>query len=120
MKKQGLELELRGERGLPENMAELLAFDAIALADVPATVMNTRQMELLRRYLSDFGGGLVMLGSSENSFGRGGYFRTPIEEALPLISRYEKEKQKPSLAMVLVIDKSGSMDGDMAGGYLPP
>ena len=111
MKKQGLELELRGERGLPETMAELLAFDAVVLADVPATVMNTRQMELLRRYVSDFGGGLAMLGS-ENSFGLGGYFRTPIEEALPLTSRYEKEKQKPSLAMVLVIDKSGSMDGE--------
>lgn len=110
MKKQGLELELRGERGLPETMAELLAFDAVILADVPATSLNTRQMELLRRYVSDFGGGLAMLGS-ENSFGLGGYYRTPVEEALPLTSRYEKEKQKPSLAMVLVIDKSGSMDG---------
>ncbi len=111
LKKQGLELELRGERGLPDTMAELLAFDAVILADVPATSMSVRQMELLRRYVSDFGGGLAMLGS-ENSFGLGGYFRTPVEEALPLTSRYEKEKQKPSLAMVLVIDKSGSMDGE--------
>ena len=110
MKKQGLDLELRGERGLPESMAEMLAFDAVVLADVPATSLTTRQMELLKRYVSDFGGGLAMLGS-ENSFGLGGYFRTPVEEALPLTSRYEKEKQKPSLAMVLVIDKSGSMDG---------
>lgn len=110
LKKQGLELEIRGERGLPDTMAELLAFDAVILADVPATSMNQRQMELLRRYVSDFGGGLAMLGS-ENSFGLGGYFRTPVEEALPLTSRYEKEKQKPSLAMALVIDKSGSMDG---------
>jgi Ca-activated chloride channel family protein len=110
LKKQGLELELRGERGLPETMAELLAFDAVVLADIPATSMSLRQMELLRRYVSDFGGGLAMLGS-ENSFGLGGYFRTPVEEALPLTSRYEKEKQKPSLAMVLVIDKSGSMGG---------
>lgn len=110
MKKQGLDLELRGERGLPDAMAEMLAFDAVVLADVPATSLTTRQMELLRRYVSDFGGGLAMLGS-ENSFGLGGYFRTAVEEALPLTSRYEKEKQKPSLAMVLVIDKSGSMSG---------
>ena len=110
MKKQGIELELRGESGLPETMAELLTFDAIVLADVPATMMSKRQMELVKRYVSDFGGGLAMLGS-ENSFGLGGYFRTPIEEALPLTSRYEKEKQKPSLAMVLVMDKSGSMSG---------
>jgi len=111
MKKQGLELETRGERGVPRSMAELLAFDAVVLADVPATAMEVRQMELLRRYVSDFGGGLAMFGS-ENSFGLGGYHRTPVEEALPLVSRYEQEKQKPSLAMVLVIDKSGSMGGE--------
>ncbi len=110
MRKQGLNLELRGARGLPDSIADMLAFDAIVLADVPATSIEATQMELLKRYVSDFGGGLAMLGS-ENSFGLGGYFRTPIEEALPLTSRYEKEKQKPSLAMVLVIDKSGSMSG---------
>lgn len=110
MKKQGLDLEIRGERGLPDTMPELLAFDALVLADVPATSLTLRQMQLVRRYVSDFGGGIAMLGS-ENSFGLGGYYRTPIEEALPLTSRYEKEKQKPSLAMVLVIDKSGSMNG---------
>jgi Ca-activated chloride channel family protein len=110
MKTQGLDLEIRGERGLPDTMPELLAFDAVVLADVPATSLTLRQMELVRSYVSDFGGGIAMLGS-ENSFGLGGYFRTPIEETLPLTSRYEKEKQKPSLAMVLVIDKSGSMSG---------
>lgn len=51
-----------------------------------------------------------MLGS-DNSFGLGGYYKTPVEEVLPLVSRFEKEKEKPSLAMVLVIDKSGSMNG---------
>jgi hypothetical protein len=110
MKKQGLEVEVRGERGMPESMADLLAFDAVILADVPATSMTVKQMKLLRRYAADFGGGVGMLGS-ENSFGLGGYYQTPVEEVLPLTSRYEKEKQKPSLAMVLVIDKSGSMSG---------
>src|SRR5690606_17270890 len=63
-----------------------------------------------KQYVIDLGGGLMMLGS-ENSFGLGGYYKTPVEEVLPLVSRFEKEKEKPSLAMVLVIDKSGSMDG---------
>ncbi|MFC7336370.1 VWA domain-containing protein [Haloferula chungangensis] len=110
MKKQGLEFETRGEQGMPETLAELLEFDGLVFADVAATSLNMRQMEMVRSYVSDFGGGVAMLGS-ENSFGLGGYYRTPIEETLPLTSRYEKEKQKPSLAMVLVIDKSGSMSG---------
>src|SRR3954464_15393349 len=35
-----------------------------------------------------------------------------MEEILPVGSDFEKEKEKPSLAMVLVIDKSGSMGGE--------
>ncbi len=103
-------IEVRGKFGVPDSIGDLLSFDAVVLADLPATAMSQRQMSLLNQYVRDFGGGLVMLGS-ENSFGLGGYHRTPVEEALPLVSRFEKEKEKPSLAMVLVIDKSGSMEG---------
>ncbi len=110
MKEQEIEVDTRGIRGLPESMEGLLAFDAIMLADISATDLTPRQMELLKRYVIDFGGGVAMLGS-ENSFGLGGYYKTPVEEVLPLISRFEKEKEKPSLAMMLVIDKSGSMQG---------
>lgn len=36
-----------------------------------------------------------MMTGSENSFGLGGYYKTPVEEVLPVTSRYEKEKEKP-------------------------
>ena len=111
LREQGIELDVRGARGLPDSLRGLLAFDAIMLADIPATSIQPKQMQWLKQYVSDFGGGLIMTGS-ENSFGLGGYFKTPVEEVLPLVSRFEKEKQKPSLAMVLVIDKSGSMSGN--------
>ncbi len=110
MEEQQFVVERRPPHGLPKRMDRLLAYDAIILADVPATDMSPRQMELLKRYVSEFGGGLAMLGS-EDSFGLGGYYKTPVEEVLPLVSRFEKEKEKPSMAMVLVIDKSGSMSG---------
>ncbi len=110
LREQGIEAEVRAGTGLPESLVELLSFDAVVLADVPATDLTMRQMELLRSYVADFGGGLAMMGS-DNSFGLGGYYKTPVEEVLPLVSRFEKEKEKPSLAMVLVIDKSGSMQG---------
>ncbi|TLD70115.1 VWA domain-containing protein [Phragmitibacter flavus] len=110
LKEQDFDVDLRGKRGLPDTMEELLSFDAVMIANLSATDMTPRQMNLLRRYVADFGGGLIMTGS-ENSFGLGGYYKTPVEEVLPLISRFEKEKEKPSLAMVLVIDKSGSMQG---------
>jgi Ca-activated chloride channel family protein len=111
LREQGIELEVRGTRGLPDSLRGMLGFDAIILADVPATALEYDQMKWLKQYVTDFGGGLIMTGS-ENSFGLGGYFKTPVEDVLPLVSRFEKEKQKPSLAMILVIDKSGSMSGN--------
>jgi Ca-activated chloride channel homolog len=110
LKEQNFDVEVRGKRGLPSSMEDLAAFDAVMIADLPATDMTPRQMNLLRSYVTDFGGGLIMTGS-DNSFGLGGYYKSPVEEVLPLVSRYEKEKEKPSLAMALVIDRSGSMSG---------
>ena len=110
MAEQEIIIDVRGKLGLPESMEGMLAFDAIILSDVSAIDLSPRQMELLKRYVIDFGGGLMMCGS-DNSFGLGGYYKTPVEEVLPLISRFEKEKEKPSLAMMMVIDKSGSMSG---------
>lgn len=110
MTRQDMVVETRPPSGTPQSMMELLSFDAVILADIPATDLSMRQLNLLRDYVADFGGGLAMIGS-ENSFGLGGYYRTPVEDVLPLVSRFEQEQEKPSLAMVLVIDKSGSMAG---------
>lgn len=110
LKEQDFDVDLRGKRGLPASMEDLGAFDAVMLADISATDMTPRQMALIRSYVTDFGGGLVMTGG-DNSFGLGGYYKSPVEEVLPLVSRFEKEKEKPSLAMALVIDRSGSMSG---------
>ena len=110
LRHQNISIETRGLNGCPERLRELLTFDVVILSDFPATAMTSAQMRLLRSYVKDYGRGLIMTGS-ENSFGLGGYYRTPIEDVLPLISRYEKEKEQPALAIVLVIDKSGSMNG---------
>ena len=110
LRSQQFEVDVRGKRGLPVSLDELSAFDAVILSNIAASDMTMRQMELVRQYVSDLGGGLVMLGS-EKSFGLGGYYKTPVEEVLPLVSRFEKEKEKPSMALALVMDKSGSMEG---------
>jgi Ca-activated chloride channel family protein len=110
LRTQQMDIDVRTQRGLPSSLTELAAFDAVVLSNIPASALPAAQLRTLRHFVSDLGGGLVMLGS-ENSFGLGGYHRTPVEEVLPLVSRFEKEKEKPAMALVLVIDKSGSMSG---------
>jgi hypothetical protein len=46
----------------------------------------------------------------ENSFGAGGYFKTPVADVLPVSLDVRKKKHFPSLALAIVIDKSGSMN----------
>ena len=111
LEEQDLIVQVRPAEGLPRTLSELQKFDCVVLSNIPATIMSLQQMEILRTYVEDLGGGLVMIGGDQ-SFGLGGYYKTTLEEILPVRSNFDKEKEKPSLAMVLVIDKSGSMGGD--------
>jgi uncharacterized membrane protein len=108
---QAIDVEVRPPEGVPQDLTEIQGFECVILSNVPATAMTMRQMDLIRIYVQELGGGLIMLGGDQ-SFGLGGYYRTQIEEILPVRSNFEKEREKPSLAMMLVIDKSGSMGGE--------
>lgn len=111
LNEQKIDVEVRPAEGVPRDLAELQGYDCLILSNVPAAAMTMRQMDLIRTYVQELGGGLVMLGGDQ-AFGLGGYYRTSLEEILPVRSNFEKEREKPSLAMVLVIDKSGSMGGE--------
>ncbi len=111
LRAQGIELEVRGPMGIPSSMADLESYDMLILSDVPATFVSNQQMKLISQYVRGLGGGFLMTGG-ENSLGLGGYFKTPLERLLPVRLDSEKKRTTPSLAMVLVIDKSGSMGDD--------
>ena len=108
---QGIQTDVRPPQGMPDSLADLQNYELVAISNVPATALSQRQMDMLRTYVQDLGGGLIMLGG-EQSFGLGGYYKSTLEEILPVRSDFEKEKEKPSIGMVIVIDKSGSMGGD--------
>jgi len=111
LQQEEIEVDVRPIEGMPDSLADLQNYELLALSNVPATSLSQRQMDLARTYVQDLGGGFLMLGGDQ-SFGLGGYYKTVLEEILPVRSDFEKEKEKPSLGMVLVIDKSGSMGGD--------
>lgn len=110
LEQEGIRVDVRPAQGIPDTISDLQNYELLVLSNVPATVMSTRQMNNIRTYVQDLGGGLIMIGGDQ-AFGLGGYYKTTVEEILPVRSDFEKEKEKPSLAMILVIDKSGSMGG---------
>ncbi len=111
LKRQDLEIEVRKSGGIPKTLEEFENYDAIFLSNVSALSLTKKQMDLLAVYVRDLGGGLIVSGGDQ-SFGLGGYYNTSLDEILPVRSRFEKEKEKPSLALALVIDRSGSMGGE--------
>lgn len=108
---EGIQVDVRPPQGMPESLSDLQNYECLILSNVPATALTSQQMMVARTYVQELGGGFMMLGG-EQSFGLGGYYKSTLEEILPVRSDFEKEKEKPSLGMVLVIDKSGSMSGD--------
>ena len=111
LRQEGIGLSVRPGEGCPTEMSDLQNFDAVIFDNLAASALSRTQMELFSIYVSDFGGGFLMLGGDQ-AYGLGGYFRTPIEAILPVSCDFQKEEETPSLALVLVIDRSGSMAGE--------
>jgi uncharacterized membrane protein len=94
--------------GVPSSLATLAGYDSIVLDNVPASALGATAMASLQVYVRDLGKGLVMLGG-RTSFGAGGYLDTPIEETMPVYMSVRDRERSPQVAMVAVVDKSGSM-----------
>ncbi len=105
-----MDVTVRGPAGLPSTAKELEKYDLVLVSDVPAHLMGAGQMAALDTYVSGMGGGLLMAGG-EDSFGSGGYQSTRIEQIMPVRFDAEKVKEQPDIGIVLVIDRSGSMQG---------
>ncbi|MBP6015159.1 MAG: VWA domain-containing protein [Candidatus Promineofilum sp.] len=110
----GLSIDRATPLTLSSGLADLADYAAIVLANVNARDLSPRKMATLQAYVRDLGGGLVAVGGPD-SFGVGGYFDTPLEEALPVNMQIDDPERFPAVSMVLVIDRSGSMASTEGG-----
>ncbi len=95
---------------LPSSLSYMLKYDAIIFDNVPGHLVGEAKMGVIEQAVKNFGVGFMMVGG-ENSFGIGGYFKTPIEKLLPVEMEVKGKQQLPSLGLVIVLDRSGSMIG---------
>ena len=105
------------------DLAGLAEFDSVVLVDVPRIRLSDEALATLQVYVRDLGRGLVTVGGPR-AYGAGGYTDTPLEATLPVDMGVRDRQKQPDVALVVVIDKSGSMDAchcnnfgnGMAGG----
>lgn len=95
---------------IPSTLTSLLEHESIVFANVSGTDIPQQKMELIETAVKEYGKGFIMTGG-ESSFGLGGYFDTPIERLLPVNMDIKGKKEMPSLALMIVVDRSGSMQG---------
>ncbi len=104
----GVDSERVAAGALPTDLTRLAGYDAVALVDVPLPSLPAGGQTALQSYVRDLGRGLLVLGGDE-SYGAGGYFRSTLEQMLPVTMDLPSPLEIPAVAMVLVIDRSGSM-----------
>lgn len=96
-------------------LEDLTNYSAVILEDLPANRLTVAAMETIADWVRTTGAGFMMTGG-KHSFGPGGYFRSPIEPILPVSMELRKEHRKLSLAIVVALDRSGSMAVPVGGG----
>ncbi len=110
------ELTLRGPEGLPRDVAGLQGFDAVIVSDLARITaagvpqVGDAEQRALGRY-AERGGGLLFVGG-EDALGSGGWEGSWLEkQVLPVRLEVKSTVEEPSIALMLVLDRSGSMAG---------
>lgn len=88
---------------------------AVVINNVAAHEVPDGFLKALDFFVREQGGGLLMAGG-EAAFGSGGYFDSPIDALLPVSMELKSEHRKLSTALAIVMDRSGSMAINVAGG----
>ncbi len=96
------------------DLAGLLDYSAVVLANVPANVFTDEQLRMLASYVEDTGGGLIMTGGDE-SFGAGGWIGTPVADVLPVELEIKHKRIIPRGALVLIMHSCELPRGNMWG-----
>lgn len=105
---QGFAVQVVSSAALPATLHELVEYDLLILDNVSGYDLSLAKMDLLEEYVRATGGGVLTLGGTR-SYSAGGFYDTPVERLLPVTMDVKTEVKIPSAAVVVLVDKSGSM-----------
>ncbi|MGH7980873.1 MAG: VWA domain-containing protein, partial [Limisphaerales bacterium] len=97
------------------SLEELSQYSAVMIENVPAGDIGMQGMATLASWVEQTGSGFALTGG-QKSYGPGGYFKSPLDPILPISMEMRKEVRKMSVAVVVALDRSGSMAMPAGGG----
>jgi Ca-activated chloride channel family protein len=108
------EVESRVPDVFPSELLELESYDLVMLVNTPRDAIPSQADALLTTYTQELGGGLIFVGGRE-ALGAGGWQGSDIEQILPLKLDVPDDVVVPAVAVVIVLDSSGSMRKSVGG-----
>ncbi|HVR41653.1 MAG TPA: VWA domain-containing protein, partial [Thermoanaerobaculia bacterium] len=89
-------------------LESLSNYSAVLIENLPANDVGTPAMKTLASWVTNAGGGLMLTGG-RSSYAAGGYFKSPLDPVLPVSMELRREHRKLNMAIVVAMDRSGSM-----------
>ena len=111
----GLEVKTALPSASGWSLDELSGYSAVLIENVLADKIGLHGMENIAFWVKESGAGLMMTGG-KYAYGPGGYFRSPLEPIMPVSMELRREHRKLSLAIVVAMDRSGSMSMAVGSG----
>jgi Ca-activated chloride channel homolog len=96
---------------VPVQMSVLSTYDAFVLDNVPASALQVEQIAGLQEATRTLGKGMIVIGGT-SSYGPGQYANTRLEEMLPVNVKVTDGRERQRVALLLIVDHSGSMAYD--------
>ena len=112
LEENGFDVEVKSPTEMPTALIELQRSDVLILSNVSVDMLSSDQLQNIENYVRDLGHGLVVIGG-EHAYGPGGYTDTALERALPV--EMTPREQKDTVAVLFVLDTSGSMANYVGG-----
>jgi Mg-chelatase subunit ChlD len=110
-----LPLDVKRPEACDWSLEQLSKYSAVLIENVPADKIGVAGMDNLAVWVRETGSGLMLTGG-RNSYGTGGYFKSPLDPILPVSMELRNEHRKLAVAMVVALDRSGSMAIPVRGG----
>ncbi len=110
-----LPIQVQAPEACRWSLEELSKYSAVLIENVPAEKIGSAGMDTLAAWVRETGSGLMLTGG-RNSYGPGGYYKSPLDPLLPVSMELRNEHRKLAVAMAVALDRSGSMAMPVGGG----
>lgn len=99
----GMKVDRRLAAQAPTDTTTIGRYDSTVVVDAPADGLPRDAMAAMAAATRNLGKGLVTIGGP-TSYGPGGWQGTPLEDAMPVNVQLPNRKEKPKVAVVLVME----------------